>query len=240
MSLAPASHMIYRDSCTAFDDILPRVASPSRTSTVHLHATSPLPNITIHPPSEESKMAAARGPGLLDLPAELDHLIAQHLDMLDLMRMRITCSALHAAIPPLSLSELLELERTVFDHESDPYICFDCKRLRPRRKFADSMVKSKRSKLSIYQDVRKRFCIDCGISRGGRYTPGSHIVVFREQFVVCRSCWEFRKAAVEDGRNTSECLRCWTIPGAREQNIRRIEEERRAREVGSAYRPGSC
>ncbi|BCS21557.1 uncharacterized protein APUU_21989S [Aspergillus puulaauensis] len=86
-------------------------------------------------------MAAARAPGLLDLPAELDHLIAQHLDMLDLMRMRITCSALHAAIPPPSLNELLELERTVFDCESDPYICFDCKRLRPRREFADSMAR---------------------------------------------------------------------------------------------------
>lgn len=169
------------------------------------------------------------------MPTELTHLIAQNLDTFDRMRLRISCPALYAIIPPPTLNELFKLEYTDLDCLLNFYTCATCKRLRPRGEFADSMVKKRRSKLSLSQDVRKRFCIDCGIEPdpiygSRRYTPGSQIAIFGQQFAVCRSCWKFDEAAVEDGRNTSECIPCRTIPGAREQHARRIEEERRARE----------
>lgn len=231
--LAPASHMIYRDCCTAFDDILPRISCSSTAFMEYLHATSPLSNITIHAASGDSEMATSKARGLLDLPAELDHIIAQHLDTLDLMRMRITCSALYAAIPPPSLNELLTLERTIFRDESDIYTCGVC--------FADNMVTKKRSKTFASPDAGKRFCIDCGIAPAPetgarRYTRGSHIAVFGEQFVVCRSCAEFGEAAVEEGGNTSECLRCRPASRAREQRARRIAEEGSAQQEAERLR----
>lgn len=92
------------------------------------------------------------------------------------------------------------------------------------------MVSKKRAKCFASPDARKRFCIDCGITPAPgtgarRYCPGTHIVIHGEQFVVCRTCWEFSEAAVEDGRNTSECPRCRPASRAREQRARRIAEK---------------
>lgn len=172
---------------------------------------------------------------LPNLPADLHLLIMQHLDTMHIMRMRMMSSALYARIPPPSVDELVELERTVFRGESGLYTCGVCLRLRPREKFTDKMVSKKRAKCFASPDAGKRFCIDCGITPAPetgarRYCPGAHIVIQGEQFVVCRTCWEFSEAAVEDGRNTSECPRCRPESRAREQRARGIAEEERARQ----------
>ncbi|KAL4786851.1 hypothetical protein BJX76DRAFT_320381, partial [Aspergillus varians] len=59
------------------------------------------------------------------------------------------------------------------------------------------MVKKKRAKFAV--DAVGRFCVECGINpRQGttRYSPGSHIVIKGEQYVVCRACRAFGKAAL--------------------------------------------
>lgn len=63
---------------------------------------------------------------LPNLPADLRLLIMQHLDTMDIMRMRMTCSALYAGTPPPSVDELVELERTIFRGESGLYTCGVC------------------------------------------------------------------------------------------------------------------
>lgn len=143
------------------------------------------------------------------------------------------CSILHAVIPPPSVDDLLELERTIFKGESNLYTCGVCLTLRPRGEFADKMVDKKRGKSYSCQDAGKRFCVECGITPNPetgarRYTPGCHVVIFGEQFVVCRSCWKFDLAAVEDGRNTSECPQCRPISRAKEQRAKRTMEENKA------------
>lgn len=146
---------------------------------------------------------------------------------------------------------MLEVEVSGFGKQKDLYTCRDCLRLRSKARFADNMVKKKKARSAV--DAGKRFCVDCGIHpRHGttRYTRGSHILIQGEQYVVCRSCGTFSDAAVEGGRNMSECQRCRSFSRAIEQrteeyrarqeraNIRAEQSMRRARRreiLGSDY-----
>lgn len=170
---------------------------------------------------------------LLDLPTEIHQLIAQCLDFPSLIRLKTICRHFHTLISPLSVDQMLEVEVSAFGWQKDLYTCRDCLRLRPRAKFADNMIRKKKAKLAV--DAEKRFCVDCGINpRQGttRYTLGSHIVIQGEQYVICRSCGVFREAAVERGRNMSECQRCWSFSRANEQRA----EEIRARQERARLR----
>lgn len=170
----------------------------------------------------------ARSTTLLDLPAEIHQLIAECLDFPSRIRLKLVCQHFYALLPPLNLSQMLEVEVSAFGMQKDLYTCRDCLRLRPRARFADNMVKRKRAKFAV--DAKKRFCVDCGVNaRPGttRYTRGSQIVIQGEQYVICRSCGVFREAAVEGGRNMSECRHCRLYSREIE---RRLEEYRERQE----------
>lgn len=172
---------------------------------------------------------------ILDLPTEILQLIVQYLDSLSLLRLKITCRDFHAITPPLSVAQMLQVEKSAFGRQKGLYTCGDCMRLRPKKAFADAMIK-KKARWSRY--AGKRFCVDCGTNpRPGftRYSRGSHIVIEGQQHVVCFLCGAFREAAVEGGRNMSQCQLCYSSPVAIEQ---RAEEQRAQRKIRRAGNNG--
>ncbi|KAE8324450.1 hypothetical protein BDV39DRAFT_180516 [Aspergillus sergii] len=175
----------------------------------------------------------ARPTTLLDLPTEIHQHIAQCLDFPSLIQLKLVCQHFYALLPPLSFNRMLEVEVSAFGMQKDLYTCGDCLRLRPRARFADNMVKKKRAKFAV--GAKKRFCVDCGVNaRQGttRYTRGSQIIVQGEQYVICRSCGAFREAAVEGGRNMSECRHCRLFS----REIERRAEEYRAQQERARLR----
>ncbi|KAA8641666.1 F-box domain protein [Aspergillus tanneri] len=156
----------------------------------------------------------------------------------------MVCRHFHALFPPLSLDQMLEVEASPFGEQKDLYTCRDCLRLRPRSKFADNRVKKKRARFAV--DAGRRFCVDCGVNaRQGttRYTRGSHIIIQGEQYVICRSCGAFREAAVEGGRNMSECRHCRLFSREIEQRAKeyRARQDRaRLRAEQAMRRARSC
>ncbi|PLN83960.1 hypothetical protein BDW42DRAFT_57773 [Aspergillus taichungensis] len=176
----------------------------------------------LQPIHSELKMT---GPTILYLPTEIHLLIARHLDSLSLLRLKITCRLFRTRTPSLDVPQMLQVEESVFGCQKGLYTCVDCMRLRPRAAFADNMIKKKKAKWASH--AGRRFCVDCGTNpRTIRYSRGSHVVIEGRQHVVCLSCGAFREAAVEGGRNMSQCHRCRSLSRA----IKQRAEEQRARE----------
>ncbi|KAJ5625289.1 hypothetical protein N7510_001598 [Penicillium lagena] len=150
---------------------------------------------------------------LLRLPPELHQLILEHLPVPDILQLRLTCTYFYELAPPPSHADLLEVESTEWGRRRDVYTCRYCLRLRPSSRFADRMLRRRRSRGA--RDGDKRFCIECGLKPRGddgtaRYGPGAQITVQGHFFVFCLVCRQFKRGARDShGRNTSECASCW-------------------------------
>ncbi|KAJ5991802.1 hypothetical protein N7451_007526 [Penicillium sp. IBT 35674x] len=158
---------------------------------------------------------------ILDLPNEILHLIAQHLDAFSIVWLQRSCRGFRELIPPPTHPELIRAETTAFGFHKDLYACGHCRRLRPRTEFADNMVKSKKAKFE--PKAGDRWCVECGIKTGpgiNRYAPGHHVVILKKLYVICKDCRTFGEGASEDGKNLSVCKVC------RRRNIRIMEEYR--------------
>jgi hypothetical protein len=177
-----------------------------------------------------------------DLPTEILHIIAYHLDAFSLIWLQRSCRLFRELIPSPTHLELIEAEVTEFGTQNDLYTCRDCLRLRPRAKFADNMVKRKKAKWM--ENRWDRWCVDCGINpRPGtnRYTAGNLIVILGEPYVICLVCREFRAAASENGKPLTVCQVCRRLARAIEERkeadrarqerarVRAEQAERRAR-----------
>ncbi|KAL4912288.1 hypothetical protein BDW62DRAFT_194995 [Aspergillus aurantiobrunneus] len=148
---------------------------------------------------------------IFDLPREIHQLILEFAEPLDLLHLRAVCQSFRELIPPPTIQQLLQVEVSDFGYTKDIYTCRDCMRLRPRARFADKMVKKKKSKVS--SDAGKRFCVDCGtnpnlLPETARYTRGCHVVILGEHHVVCYCCGRFGPAAGERGVYMDECRDC--------------------------------
>lgn len=147
-------------------------------------------------------------PTIRGLPTEILLIIAHHLDIFSLIRLRCSCCLFREIIPSPTHLELIPAETTEFATENDLYACRDCLRLRPRAKFADNMVKKKRAKWGC--NCSDRFCVDCGISpRPGtqRYNPGNFVVVQGKTYVICLRCRKLGASAL-DGNYLPVCQDC--------------------------------
>ncbi|KAJ5894621.1 hypothetical protein N7495_006312 [Penicillium taxi] len=146
---------------------------------------------------------------ICDLPAEILLMIVNHLDAFSTIWLQRSCRLFHGTIPSPTHLELIKAETTYFGTQNDLYACRDCLRLRPRAKFADNMVKRKKSKWG--EKVTERWCVDCGIKpRPGtnRYTAGNIITILGVPFVICSKCRKFREGASENGKLLFVCQVC--------------------------------
>lgn len=171
-------------------------------------------------------------PHFLDLPPELHALITEFLPICDLLQLKLTCGYFHDLIPPPSHDQLLQAESTDWARHRDLYACRYCLRLRPACRFADRMLRRRRSRRG--SDSGKRFCVECGLRprRGtARYGPGAQITVQGIFFVLCLSCQQFQPGARDRlGRNTLECVSCWEereAHAAEEQPVSHAGEDQR-------------
>ncbi|CAI7568657.1 unnamed protein product [Penicillium pancosmium] len=146
---------------------------------------------------------------IFNLPNEILRMIADNLDVF----IRIW---------------LQQAEITPFANRNDLYACQDCIKLRPRAKFADNMVKKKKSKWG--PKATERWCVDCGLNpRPGtnRYAPNNIIVILGKPFVICLQCRKFGAGVSENGRLLTVCQGCRRFTRAIEE---RVEAERARRE----------
>ncbi|KAF2664726.1 hypothetical protein BT63DRAFT_460219 [Microthyrium microscopicum] len=145
---------------------------------------------------------------LLALPLELQEEIIGHLPFPAVVILKMTCAYFNGIIKPLTHQQLLDAEETDICKQTDSYACRYCLRLRPASKFADNMLKRRKSRYG--GDVHRRFCIGCGIQSvpgSTRYSRGSQIFIGGVCHVICFRCGIFKKGATED-KTQSKCLLC--------------------------------
>lgn len=156
---------------------------------------------------------------IFSLPREIHDVIINYLDPPDYLHLRAVSQSFRKLIPPLSIQQLLQVEVSDFGLAKDLYTCRDCKRLRPRAKFADNMVKRKKAKAR--SEAGKRFCVECGTGTSrtlnananslpatSRYPRGCHVVILGVHHVVCYSCGRFGLGWGERGVYMDECRDC--------------------------------
>ncbi|OQD84877.1 hypothetical protein PENANT_c011G00683 [Penicillium antarcticum] len=80
------------------------------------------------------------------LPTEILHLIAKNLDVFSLINLQHSCQRFCESIPSPTHKQLIEAEKSGLGFQKEFYACRDCLRLRPRAKFADTMIKRKKAK----------------------------------------------------------------------------------------------
>jgi hypothetical protein len=144
--------------------------------------------------------------GLERLPAELQRLILDNLDLPSKIALRLGNHHFNALIPRPTHAELLVAERTPWATICHLYACRKCVRLRPSNRFTDAMKKGPRGRNG--KVPCKRFCIDCGLDqkKGGPYSRGAEFDVEGRRHVVC---WVCRKPGERGSENSSRCKECY-------------------------------
>jgi len=147
----------------------------------------------------------------------------------------MTCRHFNDIIKPITKpptqKQLLQAEGT--EIAKDLYAYCYCLRLRPASKFADKMLKGKRRRSGC--DSSDRFCVEYGLKSGSgicRYTRGDQIVVQGVCHVICLRCGEFKEGAVRNGKNSSECLKCWVRTKAYHECIYAAARQKSCRRPG--------
>ena len=157
-----------------------------------------------------------------DLPTELVLDIADFLDPISRISLRISCKHFMEIFRPPTHLDLLEAETTKYAELHNLFTCKFCLRLRPRAHFGDRMIKSKRNRGR--EHAAGRWCIDCGISpRPGelRYCLGNAICIFGDLFVICWTCGNLKKGARKsDGNPLPVCEDCQLAKKEAEERIR--------------------
>jgi hypothetical protein len=179
---------------------------------------------------------------IYELPTEILLIIANYLDVFNRFRLRRSCRFLRGTIPSPTHLELIEAETSHFGTQTDLYACQDCVRLRPRAKFADNMVKRKKTKWGC--KATERWCVDCGIyPRQGtnRYAPSNIITILGKRHIFCKGCTNLGVGASENGKLLSVCQVCRRITRAIEERAEadRARQERarlRAEQAGRRAR----
>jgi hypothetical protein len=150
---------------------------------------------------------------LLRLPVELHKDIADlisHNWPLSLLNLRRANRYFHALIPPPTHATLLLFEQERWARARPLYACRYCVRLRPKRHFADAMLKGRTGVNG--KEPEKRFCVDCGFGhallepgagRQSRYSPGTEVVVAGQTWVWCKGCLQ-----VKMGGEAKGCAGC--------------------------------
>ncbi|KAJ5312242.1 hypothetical protein N7508_003072 [Penicillium antarcticum] len=181
------------------------------------------------------------------LPTEILHLIAKNLDVFSLINLQHSCQRFCESIPSPTHKQLIEAEKSGLGFQKEFYACRDCLRLRPRAKFADTMIKRKKAKWG--PGATDRWCVDCGLHPQpgtNRYTVGNLIPIMGGVYIICLRCGDFGVAAVEDGKpvETPLCEICWRPIRARlraeqvrqeKARLRAEQAERSARRRGMGY-----
>ena len=155
---------------------------------------------------------------LVKVPVEIHLLIANNLDPLERILLKLTNRYFYQIIEPLNHKELKEAQQLLYNQRGckkqcipglpetqdhlKPYLaCMTCSRLRLSSKFADEQQRAfPLLKVPVRMMVRfgrlpykriKRFCIDCGLKDGKYESPKSDIITVNgDLFRVCKSCQE--------------------------------------------------
>ncbi|CAD6584097.1 MAG: hypothetical protein ASARMPREDX12_001525 [Alectoria sarmentosa] len=134
---------------------------------------------------------------LLDMPPELQSMIAKNLDAVSLCNLKLVCKGIDTWTkdsPKLSASEW-EQYHSVFEtyarkrRKLQTLGCSDCKKLLNKGLFSDAAVHKMLNK--------GRLCISCAIQKGSHDKKRNFMVEKREVF-GCRGCQEAKPPGEED------------------------------------------
>lgn len=176
---------------------------------------------------------------LLMLQPELHLIVAESLDPIDRISLKLTNRYFYQIITPLTLKELPSIQDRIYkrrgpssqaipgsDVKNDrhPYLaCMSCVKLRLSTNFANHQQRCSpvlrvplrlRGGLTVEPYcLQQRFCMFCGIiKRKAGYKQGDIIRVNDEEFVICNYCNQIGKNGDEYSRRraTGLCARCWS------------------------------
>lgn len=129
-------------------------------------------------------------PTLQTIPLELQWKIFRYLDYQSAVFLTAaSCFYKSSPKPPLSFQSSADKLKFVtaaenFIQNTDRYVCFSCREIKPHDQFAMKQVTKKRNKGGTQS--RSRFCLDCGLRA---YTAGQQVQKTNgDTFWKCGSC----------------------------------------------------
>lgn len=144
----------------------------------------------------------------MHLPNELHHLIASHLPIDSLFRLRLTNTHFHTLLPPPTLSASLHLEASPSLHGLFLY-CACCNLLLPLPSFASITAYTRPAGSA---DAHFRFCLRCGFSETSHPECTAVVPQFADREKRCWHAYTVNDGPVwRDGKVVMLCQKCAEI-----------------------------
>ncbi|KAE8371037.1 hypothetical protein BDV26DRAFT_276867 [Aspergillus bertholletiae] len=137
-------------------------------------------------------MARSSTATLINLPAELQLQIVNHLDYPSQLILSQSNRYLRSIVEvekPTTVEQKLSYlcVAETWRRYEDYFACSRCLKLRSKDEFADKQVSGKRGKQHV--ENNRRFCLTCGVWKG-IYQTGQVIRIKKHDHFLCCLCWE--------------------------------------------------